>query len=67
MRSEKFLTRQSVAGALGHSIETLERWELNGLGPRCIRVGKVVAYRVKDVEVWVRDRLVSPAPDDDRQ
>jgi predicted DNA-binding transcriptional regulator AlpA len=55
----KFLTREDVAAALGYSVKTLKRWELNGLGPQPIKVGKLTAYRMEDVEKWVRERLAS--------
>jgi predicted DNA-binding transcriptional regulator AlpA len=57
MSKEKFLTREDVASALGYSIQTIKRWELNGMGPQYIKVGKLIAYRVEDVEEWVRERL----------
>jgi len=53
---EPHLTRTAVARILGVSIDTLRRWERNGL-ISTVRVGRTV--RVPRVEL---DRLTNPAP-----
>ncbi|MDN5796724.1 MAG: helix-turn-helix domain-containing protein [Intrasporangium sp.] len=31
---------------------TLRRWRCQGRGPACVRVGRLVRYRVSDLAAW---------------
>ena len=35
------------------SPKTLERWRVEGFGPRFIRVGRRPLYRLSDIEAWL--------------
>ncbi len=56
------LTPQSLADLLGYSLRTVEDWRRKGTGPRYLRIGKHVRYRMSDVESWLETRY-----GDDRQ
>ena len=43
----------SVAVFLGIPLATIYRWRSRGDGPRGIRVGRHVRYRVEEVERWL--------------
>jgi len=59
------LTESEVAHALKCTKAALRRWRREGRGPRFIRIGRLVRYRVLDVENFLeknasRDRLCEP-------
>ena len=37
---------------------TARNWRWRGVGPRFFRVGKLIRYRVSDVELWLADNAV---------
>jgi len=50
---EKLLTQKEVALRLGISERTLERHRVIGTGPRFVRLGRLVRYRLSDLIDWV--------------
>jgi predicted DNA-binding transcriptional regulator AlpA len=52
------LTQRQAAEMLALSERTLERFRVSGLGPKFVRMGKSVRYRLSDVEVWIASRTV---------
>ena len=54
---EKLLTQKQVAFQLGISERTLERHRVTGTGPRWARIGRLVRYRLSDLEQWVENSL----------
>ena len=50
---EKLLTQKEVAHQLGISQRTLERHRVIGTGPRFVRLGRLVRYRMSDLEEWI--------------
>jgi predicted DNA-binding transcriptional regulator AlpA len=55
---QPLLTQRQCAEALGLSERTLERFRVSGVGPKFVRMGKSVRYRLSDVEVWLASRVV---------
>jgi Helix-turn-helix domain len=53
------LTTHEAAQRLAWSVRTLERLRLTGLGPRYVKVGKCVRYRVSDLEAFVASRVIA--------
>lgn len=55
---ERFVTRREVAEILGVSIKTLDRWALEGRGPRFRKFGGTEArstparYALSDIYAW---------------
>lgn len=54
---EKLLTQKEVARLLGVSERTLERHRVFGTGPGFVRLGRLVRYRVSDLEAWVKSSV----------
>lgn len=52
-----FLTTIEVANMLRYEPRTLEKWRLEGRGPRYFRIGESgkakVVYRLSDIEDWL--------------
>lgn len=55
--SDRLLTPNEVAEHLGVKIQTLYRWRMDGKGPRAVRVGKFLRYRLSDVIAWEDSNL----------
>jgi len=51
-----YLTKSDLAKALGLTCKTLDRWQINGLGPPRVQVGKLVLYRQEMIESWLQER-----------
>ena len=47
------LSREEVAAYLRCSLPTLELWAKNGEGPRVVRCGRAIRYRLADVRAFV--------------
>jgi predicted DNA-binding transcriptional regulator AlpA len=45
-----------VAEMLGVSVGTVRRWRLFGKGPKFLKLGVLVKYRISDVERWLQTR-----------
>ena len=53
------LTVSEAARLLRLSKRTLERYRVSGLGPKYLKCGRCVRYRVSDIETWLADRTVT--------
>ena len=51
------LTQNELAQRWGLSPRTLEQWRWRGIGPRFLKLGGRVAYRLVDVEEFEAARL----------
>jgi excisionase family DNA binding protein len=49
------LSREEAAAYLRVSLPTLELWARNGEGPRVVRVGRAIRYRLADVRALVEE------------
>ncbi len=47
-----FMTEAELAARWLHSLRSLQRWRGFGKGPRPIRIGRRVIYRIADVEAF---------------
>lgn len=47
------LTEQQASAVLGLSVRTLQKWRLQGNGPRFVKLGHAVRYDPKDLEGFV--------------
>lgn len=45
-------TREELAARWGVTVATLDQWRWNGRGPRFFKPGRIIYYRVKDVELF---------------
>jgi predicted DNA-binding transcriptional regulator AlpA len=55
----KLLNQRLAAAYLSISERTLERRRCVGDGPRFVRCGRCVRYRLADLEAWVASRVVA--------
>lgn len=51
--NRRLLSRNEVEETYGISRRFLEISASNGAGPRFVRVGRLVRYRVADIETWI--------------
>lgn len=51
------LNQQDVARRWRISPRTLERWRWQGAGPRFLKIGGRVVYRLQDVEAFEAEKL----------
>jgi predicted DNA-binding transcriptional regulator AlpA len=49
----RLLTESEVAGLLRLSVKTLRNWRFSGFGPRHLKMGRLVRYRLGDVKAWL--------------
>jgi predicted DNA-binding transcriptional regulator AlpA len=54
----KHLSPEDLAEREGVPIQTVYGWNKTGAGPRYLRIGRHVRYRVADVLAWEKARLV---------
>ena len=50
-----FLTQKEAAEMLRLSPRTLERYRVAGCGPRFVKAGRRVLYRLSEIDVWATD------------
>jgi excisionase family DNA binding protein len=53
------LTAHEAATLLKLSERTLERWRVAGVGPKFVRLGRSIRYRLTEIEAHIASRVVS--------
>jgi excisionase family DNA binding protein len=48
---------------LGVSKSTLEKLRVYGGGPKFLKLGRLVRYRIEDLEQWLAERVVTSTSD----
>ena len=56
--NENALNERQAAKYLGVSAGTLRLWRSEGRAPRFFRAGKLIRFRVRDLNDWIEARLV---------
>jgi len=56
---DRLLTTEEAACHLGVSAVTLERWRSQRRGPRFVRYGRYLRYRLSDLEAFLEHHLVA--------
>jgi excisionase family DNA binding protein len=56
----RLLSIPELADYLGVTVGTVRTWRANRSGPRGIKIGRLVKYRVSDVELWLELRSDPP-------
>lgn len=54
---ERHLSAQEFAVREGVPLATVYGWRVHGKGPRAMRIGKYVRYRMEDVLAWEESQL----------
>jgi predicted DNA-binding transcriptional regulator AlpA len=49
----RLVTERDASELLGVSMRTLQKWRLQGNGPRFVKLGHAVRYDVKDLEAYI--------------
>lgn len=52
-----------AATLLGLSASTLNKWRVQGCGPRYVKLGRAVLYRVEDLDRWLQEHTRSSTSD----
>jgi hypothetical protein len=53
MIASDLLTEEAAAKRLAIKIKTLQKWRVTGDGPRYVKVGRSVRYRVEELEAFI--------------
>ena len=59
--SQSHLTQRELAKRWNKSEGPLERFRSEGIGPRFLKIGGTVRYRLEDIEAYERDCLYESA------
>lgn len=51
-----------AAPMIGVEPQTLKLWRRKGIGPRYVKFGNRVRYRVSDIEAWLAEHTITPEP-----
>ena len=51
---KRFLKEKELGSILDVRIKTLQRWRLQGTGPKYKKLGGAVRYDISDVEAWIQ-------------
>lgn len=55
--AQQFLTTPQAAEYIGLHKSTLDTWRCRGEGPRFVKLGRAVRYRIKDLDAYIESRL----------
>ncbi len=58
-RSTIALTEFQTAQLLSISVSGLRKWRRKGCGPQFVRLGRLIRYRVVDIELWLDGHAVA--------
>jgi excisionase family DNA binding protein len=50
---------REAASRLGLSASTLNKWRTQGRGPRFVKLGRSVCYRMADLDAWLIENVRS--------
>jgi DNA-binding transcriptional MerR regulator len=54
-----YLTVDDLAERYQVPISTVRYWRLNGLGPKAVKIGRFVRYKIDDVLAWEKQLQAS--------
>ncbi len=57
------LGTNSAAEHIGLAVSTLEKLRVRGGGPRYLKLGRSVRYRIEDLDAWMAVRVVGSTSD----
>lgn len=63
----EYLPEIPAAEFLGLSHRTLQRWRVDGAGPRFYKLGRAVRYRLDDLQAWAEEQARRSTSDSGRQ
>lgn len=57
---DDLLNEVEAADLLRLSVRTLQAWRCKGIGPRFVRIGRIIRYRRGDLTDWIATSTVCP-------
>jgi hypothetical protein len=63
----QLLNQTQAAEVLAVNPRTLEGWRFKGGGPRFVRVGRRVRYRMRDLRAWIEERTFESTTEADHR
>lgn len=54
--TEKLLSPKQLADFLGVALTTLSSYRKDGIGPEYLKIGRLIRYRVSDVDIWLKTK-----------
>ena len=55
---ERLVKKKEAAEILRCSVATIDRWCCYGGGPKFVKIGRAVRFRLEDIESFIRERVV---------
>ena len=55
----KLMDSVQLAEFLTNKPNTIEGWRIKGMGPKYLKIGRLVRYRLADVEEWIESQTRS--------
>ena len=55
-RQQALMSAADLSALLGVEVKTLANWRCQAKGPKSLKVGRFVRYRMSDVEKWLAGR-----------
>lgn len=55
--ANSIMTTQQLAQYLGVSVSLLNTYRAEGMGPVYLKLGRLVRYRLNDVEKWLSEKV----------
>jgi hypothetical protein len=59
MASTTFLTEQDLAKRWQCKAKTLQNWRIARTGPKYLKIGAKILYRLQDIEAYEENNIVS--------
>jgi len=59
-QNPNLLTERQAAAWLRHSLPTIRRWRRVGNGPKFVRFGRLIFYRLEDLDAFLVSHLSGP-------
>jgi predicted DNA-binding transcriptional regulator AlpA len=53
---EELMNEHDIARITGLSVASVRRWRLLRQGPRYVKIGAAVRYKIEDVQAWLKSR-----------
>lgn len=57
--SENLINAKQLAEKIGSTVGTLAYWRYMGKGPKFIKLGHSVRYRLADIDAWLTEQTCS--------
>ena len=53
---DTLIRASAVPRYIGLAAQTLARWRHEGIGPRYVKIGRLVAYRAGELRRWIKEQ-----------